>query len=261
MRPNQIRGNELYVRCIYCGDSKDHWKAHLSINLSTGQFHCFKCQQSGRVTPQVLFELQMTDYPALFAHSREKELLPTILAGPGTQRRSLLDRFHTPSGEDIFYSWWKDQHVGYYMRAPRMKKLWGFSGTCWYHAPVPQISSVENPLRFVEGPYDVLSPQDVCFFGIPNITKITQFYKEHYFVLVPDGDLWTAPAKFAILQSLIDQLIQKNFGFLGVEFLPQNLDPDSGHGKFISSEFFKDRLWKKQSLSSKAQQVLARALS
>jgi hypothetical protein len=255
-RPNTIKGDELYVRCIFCGDSKDHNHAHMTINLNTGLHNCFLCNHGGKVDHNMLLALQITDFPGL-DYSTGRFSLPEIIRGPGSQRRSLLDRYHASTGDDVFYSWWNDAHVGYYLRG-KMKRLVGFSGVNWAGAPEPLLSFPDQPLRFVEGPYDVLYPDNVCFFGIPSLVKIKRFFREHFFVLVPDGDLWTSQVRFKILQSLIENLIKENLGFVGVEFLPKVMDPDeSPDVKFIPTEFFKEKLWRNTSLSLKAQQVLA----
>lgn len=255
MQPNSIKGDELYVRCIFCLDSKNPNHAHLCINLTSGLYHCFRCKAAGKVSTQLLFNLQITDFPQL--DFQTKTPLPTILAGPGSARQSKLDRYHTEIGDDIFYSWWHDQHVGYYQRGS-IKRLWGFSGMNWSTAPAPLVSSPEKPLYFVEGPYDVQGSNEVCFFGIPSIRKIYTFYREHYFILRLDGDLWTDQARFSILRALIQTLIKDNYGFLGADFLAKAKDPDQSNSKFIPAEFFKEKIWKNASLSLKAQQALAR---
>lgn len=257
-RVNTVKGDELYVRCIYCGDSqKSADRAHLAVNLHTGLFHCLRCNKAGKVTQQVLFELQLRDFPGLDYGTGVA--MPDVIAGPGTNRKSPLERFHTMAGEDIFKSWWHDAHVGYYLRSPTNKRLWGFSGFNWMNAPTPLTSTPDNPLYFVEGPYDVRKPQDVCFFGIPSYTKINQFFKEHFFVIAPDGDLWTQQNRFVILKGLIDRLIHQNIGLMGVLFLPKATDPDEAkNAKLIPTDFFKRKLWSSISLSSKAQLELAR---
>jgi hypothetical protein len=142
-----------------------------------------------------------------------------------------------------------------------MKKLWGFSGYSYPGAPYDLLSTPDAPLRFVEGPYDVLTPKDVCFFGIPSLSKISKFFKEHYFILVPDGDLWTDQARFRILKALVDQLIKKDYGLLGIQFIPKAQDPDEASGRFIPVQFFKEKLWQSESISSRAQRALASLLS
>jgi hypothetical protein len=231
----------------------------MTINLTSGLYNCFLCNQGGRVDHNLLLQLQLTEFPPLDFETG-RFTLPEIIRGPGSSRPSLLDRYHTQSGDDVFYSWWKESHVGYYVRSQKMKRLIGFSGVNWVGAPESLISTPENPLRFVEGPYDVLHSDNVCFFGIPSLMKIRCFFQEHYFVLVPDGDLWTQQYRFSILKATIESLIRLNYGFLGVEFLPRVMDPDQvkqEEVKFIPAEFFKEKLWHKTSLSSKAQQVLA----
>jgi len=254
---NSIVHDNLYVRCPKCGDSQNPNHAHLGIQLHTGEYNCLRCHFKGRLTTQLLFELQLRDFPSLDYNSSSP--LPEIFRGPGSSRKSKLARYHSDAGEDIFYSWWNDSHVGYYMRGHKMKKLWGFSGFNWANAPSPLISSEDNPLHFVEGPYDVQDDRTVCFFGIPSYQKINQFFKEHFFILKPDGDIWTQPGRFGIFKSILQRIIEANIGLMGVEFLPKGADPDEGYTpKFIPVDFFKRQLWQNTSSSLKVQQELAR---
>ena len=44
-----IRGDELLTDCFFgdCDDDSRQNEHHLSFNLSTGQYHCFKCGAKG----------------------------------------------------------------------------------------------------------------------------------------------------------------------------------------------------------------------
>ncbi len=46
-----IRGNELLTNCFFggCDEDSRQNEHHLSFNLSTGQYHCFKCGAKGNL--------------------------------------------------------------------------------------------------------------------------------------------------------------------------------------------------------------------
>src|SRR6185369_6862850 len=53
-----VTSNNLALRCPFCGDSETSPnRAHFSVNLTSGLFHCFRCQASGKLTTGQLLEL------------------------------------------------------------------------------------------------------------------------------------------------------------------------------------------------------------
>jgi len=78
----------------------------------------------------------------------------------------------------------------------------------------------QNPVRIVEGPYDVIYPKDACTFGIPRSQQIRQLQFQSV-IICPDGDVWN---RIDLLRAWL--LPWKNALVVGVERLPINKDPD-----------------------------------
>lgn len=59
-------GREILMRCRFCGDSADPTHKHFYIGLGYDNkpimFNCFKCGESGILTPNILRELDLIDY-------------------------------------------------------------------------------------------------------------------------------------------------------------------------------------------------------
>lgn len=243
MKAGTIKKNELWIRCVFCGDStRDPHKAHLRIHLETGLYFCHRCNERGKVTTSFLMKLNLrSDIPIVdFSPS---EGVPTLYKGPYNQRFSLLPRYNTGSA-DAFKIYWlgTPEAIGLYLRGDQ-KKILGFSGMAWPQNPTPFISSPENPLRLVEGPYDVVRPQDVCMFGLFNPKLILHQLKHHYFILSPDGDVWTDPRRKRAFFSSLTQIIKNNMNLMGVEYNLINRDPDEKiSSDLIPVSFLKERI-------------------
>lgn len=59
-------GREIVMRCRFCGDSADRNHKHLYIGLGYDNkpimYNCFKCGESGILTPSALRDMDLTDY-------------------------------------------------------------------------------------------------------------------------------------------------------------------------------------------------------
>ena len=59
-------GKEIVMRCRFCGDSADRNHKHLYIGLGYDNkpimYNCFKCGESGILTPAILRDLDLADY-------------------------------------------------------------------------------------------------------------------------------------------------------------------------------------------------------
>lgn len=262
MNTGQIKGDELYLRCPYCGDSQRNLKkAHLAVNLISGLFKCNRCQQGGKLPPHLLLRLADLD---LTDETLVHQEIPFVIEGPGSQRFSALKRYKTLEGSDVFHMFSPSTEgfyqSGLYMRKDGKSRIYGQSGLSWRGAPGSLSSDEDHPLRLVEGPYDVLTGNDVCFFGFFPQRKLS-WLKGHSFYLVPDGDAWLKPNLTAVLLKRIDYCIDQHLGILGVIYLPQGADPDDQLPEdIIPIRYFKRKLWKKRSSSSKARQALANLL-
>ena len=164
--------------------------------------------------------------------------------GPLTSRFSLLPRFNTRNA-DAFKIYWmgNSEPVGYYLRGKDLKKIFGFTGFAWASNPEPLLSTQENPLRLVEGPYDVKYAHDLCCFGLFNAKLIIQQLKHHYFVISPDGDVWTDPTRKKAFFPSLTQIIKARLNLVGVEFHEANQDPDDQDAnRLIPLDFLKKRI-------------------
>ena len=231
-QPIYLEG-EYPMRCPWCGDSRRHPnKAHLSINVQKGLFHCFRCGRGGKLS----FE-QMTQIPDLLDSMLSlpperktttdalKEIQIRLLEGPGTSRPSGLSRYHLPSEHgpiDVFLSLdLEGDVVGYHLRKIKPTK---FSMTIGARAlGYSPLNSFTSFLRLVEGPYDVMDPlHDICLFGMPSRYQV-QKLSRWPLVPCPDSDIWEDPKK---LQSYQLILSPRTKIIPWVEVLPAGKDPD-----------------------------------
>jgi hypothetical protein len=195
----------------------------------------------------VLSEWKPNDFRKIYSH---------LLPGPGNSRFSLLDRYHVirpQRNDDVFII---QNGIGDEIGALVVgngKRIIGESGVAW---PGDDIitSSPENPIRLVEGPYDVLYTRDVCVFGLFNPHALSML-RGHYVVLCPDGDVWGDESKLRVIRraAYYDQ-----FTCLGVEYLPDGKDPDevmAGDRHYIPLE---DLNWKRpiKSYSRRLQEII-----
>lgn len=238
---NTVEGNELWLRCPYCGDSQRNLrKAHFSVNLMTGAYHCFRCNTSGRYTSREVFNLagdlhldlsELPDAPDI------ENAPPILIPGAGSSRLSALPRFHhttwDPDHERI--DTWDDfelwnsrgtERAGILSRLGKKARIHGNRGYGW-SSENPRLSDPDNPLRFVEGPYDVLDDDEIMVSGTLSPWKIAQDFKSHFIILTPDGDVWESKGlRRTFLYGLKRVLEQGVVSVVGVELIPDGKDPD-----------------------------------
>lgn len=236
MTHDTLIGSEYWVRCPYCGDSEhDPHKAHYSVNLSTGQYYCFRCNTGGVLEGQdwvMLLDMLMVAAPRAITKGTTnkshplREIRSQLKPGAGLPRHSVLSRQHLEVQEgkvDVFDSKTLEGHLeGYHLRASWNKigltyggRAFGFSG-----------SSFTSPwCRLVEGPYDALDPaHDLVTFGFPVPSQIKAL-RGLLIVLCPDGDVWLDTKKtWAYFKPFLKSPIKSSI--IGVEYLPEGLDPD-----------------------------------
>lgn len=228
-KPNTLIGNEYWVRCPQCGDSASRrYVAHLSVNVESGAFHCLRCGWSGHLTLSQLLSLVIDvgvlDIECEYSEPSED---PDLRVGPGSARYSLLERYHLLDPLDgepwdgFIYRDPRGRATGYLLR--RGDKSISY-GRRTYLYPDP-LGGPFTFLRIVEGPYDVLYPEDVAVGGIINPYKVYRDLAPYEFIFCPDGDVWNTPElRWSFLTNLWPVL--KAGVLLGVEYLPDNLDPD-----------------------------------
>lgn len=232
-RPGERTGNELWLRCPHCGDSaKSPNKAHYSVN-NEGLYHCLRCGAGGRlhlrdylafvwqdhsdfITPEVLTGPE-TDW---------EDILDELVPGPGYPRRSALDRFHVNTPGHLYDAFLSRNTRGDITGLcladleHKAKIVVGIKSLGWTGEQLT--SSEANPLRLVEGPYDVLSDRDICTYGLPSKNQLKRL-KGHYIILCPDGDVWPDPGK---RKAMLNLLTVPGPQILGFEVLGADEDPD-----------------------------------
>lgn len=229
-RVGEIKNGELWIRCPYCGDSRYNlWKAHMSVNLERGLFHCHRCNVGGILPPKL--KAQLLSFPE--TTNIERQLLDDlgeVIPGPGSTRKSRLARYHYRNEEGVLFDVFEmkdpktSKRTGFHMRGPEKLSLTYGTGLGW-EGKKKLISSPAFPLYLVEGPYDVTLPREICCFGLVTSRRILQKLKGQYVVLVPDGDVWQ---REDLLRSLLKLLKNppRECTIIGVEYLPDGKDPD-----------------------------------
>jgi len=229
-RAGERKGNEIWLRCPFCGDSqKDANKAHYSINTE-GKYHCLRCGVGGRLALRDYLKYVYTDHSDLISDVQDtvdwEDILDELIPGPAYSRRSALDRFHVANvgrNYDVFLS--RDTEgdiVGLCLAdlSNRRKLVVGRKAFGWTGRHLT--SSRKAPLRLVEGPYDVLSERDVCTYGIPAPRQLRAL-QGHYVIICPDGDVWPDITKRRTVLKLLDV---PGPTVLGYERLADHQDPD-----------------------------------
>jgi len=256
-RIGQIEGQELWLRCPFCGDSdNDPTKCHLSINLSKWLYHCYRCGAGGRLSTKEMLDILETasvhlnfDFIDILEDQEGGEQLPDLIPGAGSNRPSLLSRFHIKregSSWDGFRM--RDissgDLIGVHTRVQGLKANIGSAGVDWVGNSLP-VSGPSDPLILVEGPYDVVDPRCVSVFGIISVGKIALF-KGHFVSLCPDGDVWQKRDLLRNFVATLDRIEHspRSPVVMGVYYLPDGLDPDEGwkKRKYISAELLLDFL-------------------
>lgn len=238
-RPGTLIGHELFLRCPFCGDSENNLhKAHFSVNTIKYVFHCYRCGISGKLTNaqmiSLVHELPNMDFitKEVQSHSRLlKDVLKELVVGAGSPRDSRLSRWHFgEQNSDAFLSRSATgEVVGVHIRPQNKDKIKTYGMSAFGFEEDELLSSPKEPLRIVEGAYDVLFPRDVCVFGTINHGKL-QALVGHYVILCPDGDVWERPELLKQFHYTVKQLVLNYHGrgswITGIEYIPKGKDPD-----------------------------------
>lgn len=221
-----IQDGELWLRCPFCGDSDLHpGKAHLSLNLATNLYHCHRCGKGGKLSKKEREDwgIEPTFLVPSLPHHNAPALLD-ILPGPGSTRPSLLPRYHLSVAEglvDVFQmTTLRGQLRGYHLRPTWERRSFRSQGQTGFGVP----TNLKVPIRLVEGPYDVLTLQDVCTFGFPK-TYHLKALKSIRIILCPDGDVWQDPEKTRTYFSPFLEM-ETLLSILAIEYIPGGRDPD-----------------------------------
>lgn len=278
-RIDSIDQGELWIRCPYCGDSSsDPEKCHFSINLEKWLYHCHRCNAGGKLSTREMVNLITSRHLDISIFSgpprridQSEQTLPELIPGAGSPRKSLLERYHLTLNEHVWDSFYlyepKDSSegpVGVHIRNGSRKFTIGKRGWAWPGQAL--LSSTDDPLLLVEGPYDVISSRMVSKFGLITYKSLKDLVG-HVVILVPDGDTWDPRLRLAkqTVELLRDSLYSRPDYpvILGLYKLPENLDPDSGldHATYYPrSEFLRlgQDLLRKMSDGKTATQISVR---
>lgn len=222
-RENTQHRNYLFVRCPFCRDSqKRDYVGHLSINIQSGSYYCFRCYISGKLSPQEHLEL-LNSYQANIELSMvDMDELPTL---SGNQlfdsRPTVLDHSYEPPFR-VYQMRLPNGHVtGYYYRHTEYKYStikghlgYGFFGDAIEHSSI----------RVVEGPYDAVYENDVCLFGSLSGIKFKHLYP-YEITLAPDGDILADRYRRANFRYTVKSLLKKGYSIVRIEEYPQDIDP------------------------------------
>lgn len=229
-RAGERKGNELWLRCPHCGDSQnDLNKAHYSVNTE-GLYHCLRCGAGGRLSIKEFLNIALGEHADFIDTVDEKDwedTLDELMPGPFYSRFSALDRFHIRTAKnnyDVFLSRnIQGDIVGLalsdlveHKRILLGEKVLGWKGD-------ELLSTPEDPLRLVEGPYDVVTDRDVCCYGLPRRRQL-QMLRGHYVILCPDGDVWSDFTKRRAILLLLQ--VYDGATITEIEVLPEGIDPD-----------------------------------
>lgn len=241
-----VRDHRLWVRCPFCGDSDEPTHAHLSVDLMKGFYYCVRCNAGGRLAPKHLFAMAQAVgaevYVSELGETDQDRELPDLQPGPGNSRGSQLSRYHLPRRDD--HGEWDAFQMrdplynlvsGIHLRSGKDRVNLGDSGIGWV-GEGPLLSSATQPLRVVEGPYDVVMPWDVCVFGFLSVNRLRSL-RGHFLTLCPDGDVWTKPDLTRSFLKTLRWSINDPAAphVLELEVLPDGKDPDemSGENRII----------------------------
>lgn len=246
MKSGTVQDGEFWIRCPFCGDSQNNpTKAHFSIRLRDGAYHCHRCNAGGRLSASRLLEIthKAGEAPVMVSDLErdDDDPLPELIPGPASTRYSRLRRFHMNTPErklDAFelFDPIDLELVGIAYRAPNYARIVGDKGLAWPYAPDPLVSHSLSPLRLVEGPYDVLGANDVATFGTFARSTLEDL-KGHFIILTPDGDVWTDGQLFFQFMGTVSWLMKPQDRFawgtpqlkphlLGIEYIKGEKDPD-----------------------------------
>lgn len=243
MQLNQIRPNYDYVmRCPACGDSKNTRHGHLLLNLMSGLFNCQRCGYHG-IYPtgkllDLLAELDLDGLSpeAFFSRTdpkwREIVIPEELHEGAGLPRNSKLQRYHKYLSGKLFDAFVmrypQGSPSGVYLRSKEKFSFIYGEKSLGYVGTGTLLSDYHNPLRIVEGPYDVVDDRDVCIFGAITKNQVDRYFMGHSIILAPDGDIWSNQ-NFRLAYNIYRILRYSSLSgieIVGLDLFTEGMDPD-----------------------------------
>lgn len=190
--------------CPFCGGKRKTLYVYPS-----NSYYCHRCKKSGNIA-ELNIPLEVVVERKVYNPRKFNNVLSSRFSlVRGREFDGRVDTFEVklPNGKQI----------GYHSRYPGKKSITQGERGLGYRERFLKLDKV---YRVVEGPYDVIYPEDVCTFGIPsrNQAKLLRPYK---LILCPDGDMWKRKdTLFAWLRPFMYNQI------VWVEKLPLDKDPD-----------------------------------
>jgi hypothetical protein len=216
-----------YFRCLECGDSqKRAYIAHAFVDRN-GNTYCYRCQHSSRLSVDQYIDL-------LLGETTIDEIIqgdwkpPQDVIRHYQGRETLLVKYFDPSMQNDCFSMrnQRGQLIGWHERKPnKVMHNQGQRGINWYGADdgIELISSPDNCLDVVEGPFDVTATNRVPVFGEITYGSLRQLRYQHL-VLWPDPDVLDSPYKRKAFVNMA-QRVHDNLAFVhGIKI--SNADPD-----------------------------------
>jgi len=232
MQVGTIIENKLYQRCDICGDTqKNPDRGHLILYLDTGTVHCYRCGYHAQRTIGDMisvwshYHIQPKAKETIFDDPKNlPEIAPGTIGSSG--RVSYVQGRWSGKGAEIFLM--RDllgKKLGYHVKGFLQKRSenHGTRGFGYYGDSAPILGNETHDVyRIVEGPYDVIYPNDLCTFGLPTMSHIVMLGIRNL-ILCPDGDV-IQDAR--LLKRWFQPFLKQNMLITGVEMIPDKLDPD-----------------------------------
>lgn len=198
------------AKCPYCTGKHNNSRKTLYLYPGTSTYYCFRCSAFGSLNQLEGIEIRL--------ENKVPQKTNFIDWNGRGERYSLVTKRDFTNNVDTFQIKEPNgKQVGIHQRKPPKKSRTIGTRAFGYHA---DYLALDSTVRLVEGPYDVVYPNDVCSFGIPNNYQ-SRLLKPYQLILCPDGDVWKS--KKTVLQWL-KPFLYSNVKY--VERVPDDKDPD-----------------------------------
>lgn len=255
-------GNKLYQRCDSCGDTpKDPDRGHLILYLDSGSIHCSRCGYHAFATLGEMMGIWGVNKPQdtksrVVNNDPTGELIPPGSVGLSGRISYVEDRWVATGAEIFAMRNPSGETQGYHLRSLLGKdsQTRGVRAFGYYGERMPTLAETDSFLRIVEGPYDVVYPNDVCTFGLPDKAQLQQLNWRNL-VICPDGDVFRQPK---LLRGWFRNLVRSQLMIEGVEIIPNGMDPDECRAEdrsFMEWKEFKEWYWQQASQARSSRSI------
>lgn len=201
------------VKCPYCIGLTNNSRNTLYL-YATDSYWCARCKTSG-----VISDLSPETISGITPKLTQPKVTQFKQYNNKGDRFSVCKQRHFDGYKDVFQvKLFDGTVVGHYSRLPgKVNNIEGTKAFCYRETHL----QLGGTYRLVEGVYDCVYPNDVALLGFPNKYQVNQL-KWAKLILCPDGDVWT---KRDLFLRWFEPFIWST-NIVGVERLPNNLDPD-----------------------------------